>query len=331
MPRNQFGVTLQGVEEPDAFRETVWMIEKKGFSHLWLTDSSLHARCVYSYLTLAALTSQTLKLGTAVTHPFTRHPGINVNSVATIDEISNRRMALGIGAGDNPTEELGFRPANVATVRAMLEAARCLLSGDTITLETDAFSFREARIHWSAQRAIPIYVACSGPKMLEMAGQYADGALVLCGAFPKAIEFALERLAKGAAKAGRRLEDVDVWFMLYGSLKLDREQAYEESRALAAWFAFRAPHYCELAGVSKSLIDGIRNAYSGGEFHLASEAARLTTDDMVRMLTLGGTPEEVQQRVSSLINQGVKSVNFFPIGTERLKSIELFATHVMPN
>ena len=70
-----FGVVLQAVDPTDAFREMVTEIERRGFGHLWLTDSSLHARDCYSYLTLAAARSTRLVLGTAVTNPVTRHPG----------------------------------------------------------------------------------------------------------------------------------------------------------------------------------------------------------------------------------------------------------------
>src|SRR5436853_5290129 len=115
----RFGVTLQGVEPPRMFQQQVREIEAAGFTHLWITDSSLHARYVYSYLTLAALNSERLQLGTGVTHPFTRHPAINVNAIATLDEISEGRAILGIGAGDSPTVELGFAPAKVQVVREM--------------------------------------------------------------------------------------------------------------------------------------------------------------------------------------------------------------------
>src|SRR5712664_232327 len=107
----QFGITLQGIEPPGAFQRQIRDVEAAGFSHLWITDSSLHARYVYSYLTLAALNSRHLLLGTGVTHPFTRHPAITANAIATLDEISEGRAILGIGAGDSPTVELGFAPA----------------------------------------------------------------------------------------------------------------------------------------------------------------------------------------------------------------------------
>src|ERR1035437_9553828 len=60
------GVVLQGVDAPAVFCGMVEEIESLGFDHLWLTDSSLHARNCYSYLTLAATRSSQLLIGTAV-------------------------------------------------------------------------------------------------------------------------------------------------------------------------------------------------------------------------------------------------------------------------
>src|SRR5437762_12803153 len=124
----RFGVTLQGVEPPRTFQQQVRDIEDAGFTHLWVTDSSLHARYVYSYLTLAALNSKLLRLGTGVTHPYTRHPAMNVNAIATLDEISEGRAIFGIGAGDSPTIELGYAPAKVQVVREMIQLTRRLLT-----------------------------------------------------------------------------------------------------------------------------------------------------------------------------------------------------------
>src|ERR1017187_2797031 len=96
------GVVLQGVDAPGVFCGMVEEIESLGFDHLWLTDSSLHARNCYSYLTLAATRSSRLLIGTAVTNPATRHPAITAAAAATVDEIAAGRMILGIGGRRPP-------------------------------------------------------------------------------------------------------------------------------------------------------------------------------------------------------------------------------------
>ena len=90
------GVVLQGVDAPGEFCRRVEEIESLGFGYLWLTDSSLHARNCYSYLTLAATRSSRLRLGTAVTNPVTRHPAIT--AAAATESVP--------GPGGRPTERL---------------------------------------------------------------------------------------------------------------------------------------------------------------------------------------------------------------------------------
>ena len=93
------GVALQGVDAPFAFIDKVKEIEGLGFDNLWLTDSSLHTRDCYSYLTLAATVSTRLRLGSAVTNPVSRHPGVTAAALATVDEVSGGRAILGMGVG----------------------------------------------------------------------------------------------------------------------------------------------------------------------------------------------------------------------------------------
>src|SRR2546421_9904932 len=123
------GVVLQGVDPPGEFCDRVSEIESLGFGYLWLTDSSLHARNCYSYLTLAAARSSRLRLGTAVTNPVTRHPAITAAAAATVDEISGGRLILGIGAGDRPLLALGFQPSPLATPAAATTGIRRLWRG----------------------------------------------------------------------------------------------------------------------------------------------------------------------------------------------------------
>jgi 5,10-methylenetetrahydromethanopterin reductase len=325
----QFGVTLQGVEPPRVFQQQVREIEAAGFTHLWITDSSLHARYVYAYLTLAAMNSERLQLGTGVTHPFTRHPAINVNAIATLDEISEGRAIFGIGAGDSPTIELGYAPARVQTVREMIEVAQRLMAGETLDYEASTFRIKNGHIHYKFRERVPIYIACSGPRMLELAGELADGVIVQCGLFPEAIAFAREHLAKGAARVGRTLEDVDVWVMMCGAISNDRATAMNRSRTMAAWFAQMAPHMCTVAGIDTELVQRIQQVYSGGEFHQAQAAAAITPDAMVELFTLGGTPAEARARVERLIACGVKGFNYMPTGAGRPESLQLFNQEIL--
>ena len=142
----QYGVLVQAVDPPADFVVLAQRAEQLGFDYLWVADSSLHGRDVYSYLTLAALDTTRIQLGTGVTHPLTRHPAINVNSIATIHEISGGRAVLGIGAGDRPVLELGLKPGKRQSIEQMVTLSRRLLAGETVTFQGATFETNEARL-----------------------------------------------------------------------------------------------------------------------------------------------------------------------------------------
>lgn len=326
----RFGLVLQPVDAPGEFIERVAEIEDGGFDYLWFTDSSLHARNAYVYLALAAMGSRTLRLGTAVTHPLTRHPGVNLSAIATVDELSGGRAIYGIGTGDRPVTELGLRPARVQVVREMVEVTRRLLAGETLNWQGTAFSFHNAELRYGRRADLPIYLAASGARMLQLTGEVADGGLILAGLFPESVRFVHDQVTAGARQAGRDAGEVDLLFMLYGRIGTDRRQAVDESRTMAAWFCQTAPHFVRMADFDPGLIQKVQAAYSGGEFHHAREAAKLCPDEMVERFTIGGTPDDAVARIGRLAALGVRAFNFFPIGKDRWPATQLFMKHVIP-
>lgn len=323
MTSQTIGVTLQGVDAPDRFRAMVRDIERMGYDHLWITDSSLHARDGFVYLTLAALESERLKLGTNCTHPHTRHPAVTCNALATVNEISGGRAILGIGAGDSPVEELGKPLAKLAEVRSMVDFARRLYTGERFDYQGEHFSLHQGQLHHGLDDVQPpkVYMTASGPKMLELAGAVADGVIVHCGVFPEGLEFATRHVRQGAEKAGRDFADIDFAWQVFGVLDEDLERARNAARPMAAWFPLRSPLYCELAGVPADLAGRIREVYSGGEFHEAIRAHELTTDEMVDKFTITGGVGVWRDQLEMASDFGVRHIELFGLGDR----MELYA------
>src|SRR5260370_37969316 len=197
------GVVLQGGYSPAEFGGMVEEIEELGFDHLWLTDSSLHARNCYSYLTLAAGRTSGLLLGTAVTNPATRHPAITAAAAATVDEISGGRFALGIGTGDRPLLALGLKPSTLASLEAAVDGIRRLWRGEQVDLASSDFEMVGAHLRFPARADIPVFISASGPKTLELARRDACGAVLLAGLFPRALKWAISHVGRGAEGLGR--------------------------------------------------------------------------------------------------------------------------------
>ena len=155
----RFGITTMAVEPPDKFRRLVEIADHGNCDYLWVCDSSLHARDVYSYLTVAALNSKTLKLGPNCTHPYTRHPAINLNAMATIHELSNGRGIIAVATGDRPVMELGYKMARVAVVREMIEVIDALRGGEEVSVEGPTFTVEAGKLCFDLPAPLPIYLA----------------------------------------------------------------------------------------------------------------------------------------------------------------------------
>src|SRR5215469_4112852 len=323
MTRLKSGVVLQGVDPPKAFGAMVEQIDDLGFDHLWLTDSSLHARNCYAYLTLAAARSSRLTVGPAVTNPVTRHPAITAAAAATVDELSDGRLILGIGAGDRPLLALGFRPSSLAGLEAAVSGIRRLWRGERVDMAADGFAMNGAHLRFAARPDIPIYISASGPKTLELAGRIADGAIILIGLFPEALEWAISHLARGAEAAGRPRPHAAVF--AYGAVRDDEQSAIEDARSIAAWFPQTAPHVCDLAGLPSGIVARVRAAYGGGEFQEAAAAASALPDEFVRKVALAGDRHRAAGQIRAAVGAGADSVHVFPLGAARMDTVREFA------
>jgi 5,10-methylenetetrahydromethanopterin reductase len=281
----KFGVVLQGVDPPREFQEMVSAIEAMGYDHLWITDSSLHAHDVYVYLTLAALASSRLRLGSAVTNPLTRHPAVTANAHASIAALAPGRVILGIGAGDRPLLALGLEAAPLAQLRRTVEVIGALLRGEHADESNEGFTVRDGYLHVPCQDPPPIWMSASGPKTLELSGEIADGTILLAPLMPRTQEWALSRIAAGRARSSRECGHETVAFM-YGAVLEDEATAIGRARSIAAWFPQTAPHLAEMAGMDPELITRTRALYQGGEFQEAGAAASLIQDRQVQDIAL---------------------------------------------
>jgi 5,10-methylenetetrahydromethanopterin reductase len=318
-------ICLQGVDSPGAFEASVTEIERLGYDTLWLTDSSLHTRNCWSYLTLAARATSRLDLGTAVTNPVTRHPGVTAAAAATIAEISGGRFTLGIGAGDRPLLAVGHKPARLADLEASISAVRDLWSGSHVTMSAGGFAFDDAHYRFApVEYDIPVWVSATGPKTLELAGRVADGVILLAGLHPDGIKFALEHIDRGVAMAGRDRRPA-VTVFAYGAIDDDDTgAAFAAAKSIAAWFPQTSPVYCEIAGLPADLVAAVRQAYAGGEFQEAAKAADLLPPSFVRRMALAGDSASAVEHIRSVASLGIDSMTVFPLGPARMQTARLF-------
>ncbi|MHA1710855.1 MAG: LLM class flavin-dependent oxidoreductase, partial [Candidatus Freyarchaeota archaeon] len=123
--------------------------EENGFAFSWITDH-YNNRNVYATLAVAAANTSKIMLGPGVTNPFLVYPPVTASAVATIDEISNGRAVMGIGAGDKGTlDQLGVEwKSPLTAVREVVEICRLLWSGETVKYDGKMFKVKNARLSY---------------------------------------------------------------------------------------------------------------------------------------------------------------------------------------
>ena len=193
---------------------------------------------------------------------------------------------------------------------------RRLLAGETVTWRGDRFSLDQAKLrYYTERRPIPIYVAATGPKMLELGGEVGDGVFVHVGANPKTVAFAMERVRAGARIAGRDPGAVDISLFLFCSISPDRRECLDDCRMASALIVSRVPDYARIMGYDPKLVAEIRETWK--RTASAATAGRLVPDEWVEDLNLVGMPAEVAKRIESLAALGIRHITLLPRGHSR--------------
>ncbi|MDQ6692729.1 MAG: LLM class flavin-dependent oxidoreductase, partial [Candidatus Dormibacteraeota bacterium] len=157
------------------------LCERAGFDSFWVADQRFMRDAFISLAMIAAHTER-LQLGTRVTDPYIRHPALTAIAAATLDEASNGRAILGMGAGGSGFSQLGLsrdRPA--LALREAIHLIRMLWSGAEVEYQGTSVQWGKGEIEFPVRANIPIVIAARGPKLLELAGEVADGVIVATG------------------------------------------------------------------------------------------------------------------------------------------------------
>ncbi|WP_051581579.1 LLM class flavin-dependent oxidoreductase [Pseudonocardia acaciae] len=178
--------------------EFIASCEDAGFHGVGVHDHHHSGRDVYAALTLAAARTRALTLYPATTNPVTRHPLVLAATANALAEIAPGRIMLTLAPGFLSVEKAGQPQGRVQRLRETVTALRRLLAGKPATVEG-----REIWMNNAAGVAPEIFVLAAGPRLLELAGEVADGVAMLVGLHPDGIEAARSHVRAGAARAGR--------------------------------------------------------------------------------------------------------------------------------
>jgi probable F420-dependent oxidoreductase len=201
------GLALPLSEFPAIAREA----ESRGYHTAWVGEAAgLEAIAVS---TLVATHTTTLRIANGVIPVQTRTPVVYGQAAATLAHLAPGRFGLGLGLSSEiivgQWHGLPFAPST-GQVREAVQIIRAVAAGERVTFEGQFYRLRNFRLGIPAPSPPPrIYLGVLGPRMCELAGEIADGAL-LNWIPPAAVPVSLGHIEAGAKRAGRRLEDVDV-------------------------------------------------------------------------------------------------------------------------
>jgi len=304
--------------------------ESRGFEAVWQAESRLVREATVPMAAYASHTER-LRVGSGVVNTWTRNVGLLAATFVTLDDLAPGRIMLGLGAWWDPlARKVGIdRTSPLQCMRETVEACRRLFTLDEVTYQGEFVHLDGVRIDVvhgdTGPRRIPIYVGATGPKMLELAGEIADGVLLNYMVSPKYNDDALERIAAGARRAGRRPEEIDRPQLVVCSVDHDRSRALDAARILLTQYLGQQPHIMKASGVSQVLIDRINEIVDWPATHEEIvRASQYVPDDVVQMVSAAGTPEECRAKVAEYVAHGATCPVLYPLGDDVELMIDTF-------
>jgi 5,10-methylenetetrahydromethanopterin reductase len=300
--------------------------EERGFSEIWQADTRLARDCVVLMSALLANTSR-LRIGSGVLPIYTRNPAVIAASWSTMWELGGldpdgeSRVMLGLGAWWEPIAgRVGAgRRRPLTAMRENVEAIRALFTMEEVSYEGEFVHLDRVRLDVAygatGPRDVPIYIGATGPKMLELSGEISDGPVLNYVVSTDYIADAVERVAAGAARSGRTIDDVDRPELLVCALSDDDpDEAMMTGKSLVAYYLGTEPHIMEASGADPDLVERVKEIVGWPATEADyRRAAHLIPDDLVRKLMAVGTTAQCRDAVAAYIDAGITCPILYPI------------------
>ncbi|MER5515419.1 LLM class flavin-dependent oxidoreductase [Streptomyces sp. NPDC002763] len=333
----RIGVRIPPCDRADRVARTVRRAEELGFDQVWFPDSQLLWRDVFTTLTAAALGTERIGLGTAVTNVATRHPSVVASAARSVAELAPGRFTLGLGVGNSSVAPVGLRQTNAAQLREGLSMLRALLDGQ----EWDFDGKVRSRLR-DPQPSVPVHLAASGPRNLRLAGEIADGVILLSGVSPRTLAAATARVREGAEAVGRSAGALPVTVSAFCAVTDDIVAEARRIKPICASIAQNggAP-FLALAGIDVDVpatVEGVCPDLVHAEDWDAAVricSAWISDDAAVRFaqeFCLFGTAAQITERLRTLRASGVTDVFLQHVGSYDAPAelIETVGSAVLP-
>jgi probable F420-dependent oxidoreductase len=325
----KFGITIK----PDLPFERIIALTRQaeavGFEYGWIFDSHVLWLEPYPLLTLMAVNTKHMRLGTCVTNPAVRDLTVTSSLFATLNLISGGRMQLGIGRGDSSRRVLGKKPVTAGELERAVRVFRELTAGKEIDFEGQI-----TRLSW-AKGSPPVWIAGYGPKVLDLAGRVADG-VILQFADPGLIEWCIGFVKKGAQAVGRDWRKIEIMAAAPVWISADLEDA----RGHVRWFpALVSNHVVDLISrynpdeLPPALTSYVRNRGSYDyqqHCEVDSSNSNFVSDEVVDRFCLVGTAEAHRQKLRELAGIGITQFNVYLMCGDEEDTLAEYEKEILP-
>ena len=311
--------------------ELVRYAERRGFEAVWQAESRLVREATVPMAAFLSATER-IKAGSGVVNNWTRNVALLASTFSTLDDLAPGRVILGIGAWWDPlAQKVGItRRKPLQAMRETVEVVRRLLNDERVSYAGEFVSLDGVELDYVHQerrpKDVPIYIGATGDKMLELAGEIADGVVLNYLVSPAYNTRAMAHLEDGGRRAHRSLDDFDRPQLIVCSLDEDRQAALDAARLLVTQYLGQQPHIMKASGVPESLLDEIGRVLTWPATHdEVLAASHLVPDDIVQMITASGSPAECVEKVEEYVAEGCTCPILYPLGADVRAMIDVFA------
>src|SRR3954452_6582720 len=329
-----FGVTVLPDPPYQRLIELLRLDERHGFEYGWTYDAHVLWQESMPTMALAAAATERIKLGHMVTNPGTRDPTVVASAYATLQDISDGRMVMGIGRGDSARRYIGQQPVRVGPFEDALRMIKPFMNGEQVT-----WNDTEIELAWVRPELPPIemHVAGYGPKVLAIAGRVGDGVIIQL-ADPDIIQWTMATARQAAEEAGRDPAALKCIVCAPSHIGDDIAHARDQVR----WFpAMVSNHVKDLiarygAGgevVPRALTDYVPDdtGYDYGEHsRTGAKHGAFVSDEICDRFCVLGTPDQAAEKLAELESIGVDQFNVYLMTEGQEHTLETYGREIIP-
>jgi 5,10-methylenetetrahydromethanopterin reductase len=298
------GVFFDGFASTAEMLEVCRAAEAAGASSLWFAQHMGYREAMVWATAAASVTQRAVLVPTAIS-PYLWPPLPVAMAISTLGEFAQGRVILNVSVGNILNlAESGIEPVKpIRIMRDYVEALRALWTGEPVTHEGELHKLHGAKMVFEKGRPYPIYIASTGPQMLRLAGEIADGVLLSAGLTLASTESCLALAASGMQAKGRNPAALRQCSFI--NFKISQDPAAATAAMLRKLaFLFRSRGHADNIKSSNLDIDhqAIMAAHARHDF---DGAVKLMPPAAANVFAVAGTPAQCRDRLEQYLAVGL--------------------------